>query len=314
MSKNIEATGERSGPYDSWRTGLLTLPSDTYITIPFVESSSLPGGDYPYFGINCVVFPRVLSQDENLTDDQYRAAVNTETQGYAQHQQWLSHLNVPVVAAVVDYNLTKFATKSLIDNSERIVSRAQFIQDVIRQRFKHGRDRDVTISDVNHLSRYSTWHRAALTSDSYVFEVNYVELRKGVPVALIERTHVTRGDRERNFFNFMTRGFTQGMVLLQIAERLGVKCFCIVYEEDMSRVLVVELNRELIEMSKGLASERAQLSNQFMSIEGLSYGHAQGKACDQLYDKYADLRRDMLAATNVTEYSRDEYQRFLESL
>jgi hypothetical protein len=314
MSKNIEATGERRGPYDTWRAGLSTLPQDTFMTIPFVESSSLAGGDYPYFDINGVIFPHVLGQHENLTDEQYLAAVNTEAQRYVQHQQWLSHLRVPVIATVIDYNLTKFAIKDLIDNCNRIVTRAEFIRDVIRQRFKYGRDVDVTLNDVNHLSRYSTWHRVALTNDSYVFEVNYVELRKGVPVALIERTHVTRGNLERNFFNFMTRGFTQGMVLLQIAERLEVKCFCTVYEQNMSTVLLVELNRGVIEMSKGLASERAQLSDQFMRNEGLRYGHAQGKACDQLNEKYADLRRDMLAATHVNEYSRDEYQQFLESL
>lgn len=315
MSKNIEATGERVRSYDTWRSALTSLPAETYLKLPYVENSALTSGDYPYFAISCVLFPRVFEHHgDDWTAEQYTEAANDQSSLYEPHQDWLSRLAVPVLAAAIDYDLSKFALKNVVDKSERIVNRETFVKEVIQQRFKYGRDTNPTIADAGEVDRYSTWHRAALTSDSYVYEVNYVELRNGKPAAVIERTQVTRGDLERNFFNFMTRGFAQGMVLLQMAEKLGVGCYLTVYVGDMSRVLVVELNRQIVEMAQGLTKERADLSAHYRKTEGLNYGWSQGKACDVLYDKYADLRKDMLAATTHNEYTRAEYQQWLEGL
>ena len=314
MSKNIEATGERIRSYDTWRGRLTSLPAETYLKLPYVENSALTPADYPYFGISCVLFPRVFEHHREWTTAQYLEAANNEASRYESHREWLSHLGVPVLAAAIDYDLSKFALKNVVDKSERVVNRGTFVKEVIRQRFKYGRDTNPAIADAYEVDRYSTWHRAALTTDSYVYEVNYIELRNGKPVALIERTQVTRGDLERNFFNFMTRGFAQGMVLLQIAEKLAVKCYLTVYERDMSRVMVAELNREVVEMAQGPSSERNTLSAQYRATEGLSYGHSHGKACEVLYDKYPDLRKNMLAATTHNEYSRAEYQQWLEGM
>lgn len=314
MSKNIEATGERIRSYDTWRGALASLPAETYLKLPYVESSVLTAGDYPYFGISCVLFPRVFEHRGKWTTAQYLEAANNEATRYEPHREWLSRLEVPVIAAAIDYDLSNFALKNVIDNSERVVNRETFVKEVIRQRFKSGRDRNPVIAAATEVDRYSKWHRDALTDNSYVYEVNYVEIRNRKPVALIERTQVTRGNLERNFFNFMTRGFTQGMVLLQIAEKLGVKCYLTVYERDMSRLMVAELNREVVEMVREISSERNTLSAQYRETEGLSNKHANGKACEVLYNKYPGLNKDMLAATTHNEYSRAEYQQWLEGI
>lgn len=314
MSKNIEATGERIRSYDTWRSALTSLPAGTYLKLPYVENSALTPPDYPYFGISCVLFPRVFERRGEWTNAQYQEAANNEASRYEPHRDWLFRLEVPVLAAAIDYDLSKFALKDVTNNSERVVNRETFVKQVIRQRFKSGRDRNPAIPAATEVDRYSKWHRLALTDNSYVYEVNYVELRNRNPVALIERTQVTRGDLERNFFNFMTRGFTQGMVLLQIAEKLGVKCYLTVYERNMSRLLVVELNRKVVEMVREISSERNILSAQYRETEGLSNSYANGKACAVLYDKYPGLGKDMLAATTHNEYSRTQYQQWLEGI
>ena len=315
MSKNVEATGKRITSYDEWRTSLSELPEGTYFRVPFLESSASSNTEYPYFDIHCVVFPNVLAPQRQLTAEQYAKAAKLEAAHYERHRAWLSRLNVPVIAAVINYDMTTFAIKSVIDDSEPlVVNRTTFVNDVIHQQFRSQRTTSLTIRQGDQVSRYSAWHRVALSLESYVFEVNYVELREGNPVAIIERTQVTRGDLNKNFFNFMTRGFTQGMVVLQVAERLAAKCFLTVYEKDMSRLLVVELNREVLEMAKPLSKERAELSDRFETQEQLPRKWAQGKASQVLYDKYGDLRERMLKATNYTEYSNSEYQAWLQSL
>ncbi len=316
MSKNIEATGKRIGAYDRWRANLESLPHDTYVSLQYAEYSPIRAGAYPYFDIHCFIFPLVLDQSERLTDEQYSEAVSHQSSAYAVHETWLSRLGVPVFFAVIDYGFTTFAVKDISQASSEvsIVNRAKFVGDVIRQTFRNGRDSNEQIKDRNQVSRYSLWHRVILSNNSYLQDVDYVEVRDKNPVAVIEATQVTRGDLKRNFFNFMTRGFTQGMILLQIAERLEVECFCTVYMPDMSRLLVVKLNREVVEMSRPLSPERATLSKQFMRDEKLSYGVAQGKACGVLYDKYSHLIEKMLAATTYEQYTLDQYHRWLREL
>jgi hypothetical protein len=315
MSKNVEATGERRRPYDEWRMALRSLPQGSHISLN-VEYSPSPGEGYPHFDIHCLIDPLVLNKTDAFSNEQYEEAVNKVASKYAaHHHDWLSRLGVPVIAAVADYGLTTFAIRDILSSEPvAFLKRADFVNDVIRQSFKDGRDSNPYVADLREVTRYSTWHRAALTNNnSLLTEVNYVELRDDSPVALIERTQA-RNDLKRTFFDFMSRGFAQGMLLLQAAEKLGVRCFCTVYLQDMSRLLVVELNRTVLEMAKPMNPERQRLSREFQTNEGLPYRQAQGKASAAVYDKYSNLLDKMLAATTHNEYTLAEYEAWLVGL
>ena len=320
FSKNYEATGERSKSYDIWRKNLKSLPSNTYTSLTYIDYTRLPharvGTDWPIFELQCLLYPDVLSENVQLSPAKMKLLLESGAFDVELYKRLASSIGIPFYITVADYEMNNFLVYEATREGKRTARKytaQRFAENVINQEWDYDSRKATGYRGDNGLLRYGAWHRYALSNRAYHIDIDFVELRANSPVAVIEATQSNSHDLRKAFFDFMTRGFPQEAVLVQVSEGLSVPCFIIAYLKDMSQLFVVQLNRDIVVMSDPLNRRRSELSKGF-ERQGDQRRIAQGKACSILYEEGEDLLNDMLGTTWSQHFELGKYQEWLENL
>lgn len=280
ISKNVEMTGERTRAYDLWRANL----SLNFIGLPFVEYSRLPTKSWPRFTINAMVFP-------SWSEDSSRHDVNgTMANSHGSSKSIISLIDagvllkeIPVFDVYLDSNFQVFEYRRPDAKSGLRVDSAEFIKTVLKQKPETIVSPFVFETESSSAA-YSAWHRVAMPSSAGVMDIDFVELRNGEPVALIEATKANSADLEYGLFSFLSRGFAQASIYIQLAELLSTDAYVVTYTDEMQEVEVLKLSRSMISHIDDFDRKRQQLAKEFLGNKAAqSRSQAQGMAVGELF-------------------------------
>lgn len=280
ISKNVEMTGERTRAYDVWRASL----GLDFIGLPFVEYSRLQTKSWPRFAINAVVLP---SWHENLSrHDVNGTMANSHSSSksiIALVESGVFPKELPIFDVYLDPDFRTFECRCIGEKNGDRLNSAEFIKTVLKQEpiamagpFEFEKD--------SASAAYSAWHRVAMPSSAGMMDIDFVELRNGRPVALIEATKANSVELEYGLFSFLSRGFAQSSIYIQLAELLSTDAYVVTYTDEMQEVEVLKLSRAMISHIDDFDRRRQQLAKEFLeSKSAQSRSQAQGMAVGRLF-------------------------------
>lgn len=278
MSKNVEATGLRLRTFDEWRH----RRGGGWLSIPAVECRS---GGYLWHGlvVNAVVFPR--RQIRGLNGPDTARSVANELEAHAALiADCARALGASAWAVAHNASMEQFAVIQLGGGTDvRRIDERTYVDDVLRASDlfieRSGRS---PLPD-GEASDYSKWHRVALSNRAYLTDIDYIEIRGNVPIAIVEATQANDEDLERTAFAFLSRASLQVAVILALGEGLGVNCM-LVSMAPTGRAAVADLDRHVWQFADSIRGNRQQLVARLVRENGESYRVAAGIAVSSLYD------------------------------
>lgn len=323
QSKNFEMTGQRARAYDKWRAGL----PGAWTTIPFVEYTRIGGQKsdaWPLFDLHAVVLVEMTGKDAPPTSTDMEVI-------YSQHRLRLEALNdisermgcdLPFYVVALNGIGTHVAVQRRWADRDRPRPKLeqmcidQYIREVLHQQ-PRSRDLIRTSGDTApKYGDYSAWHRAALADSAYVQDVDYVELRGQEPAAVIEVTQANTSDLNYGLFSFLSRSFAQMAVLVQIAEKLGVRAYLVSVPEDLTRLAILGLDKTLVPAVDAWDRQRQDLATERLPRSSAATRKdrsiAQGKATSALYDR--EGRSAVQKLPGRRELTQAEYTNWLSTL
>ena len=322
LSKNIEAIGVRSRPYDDWRISLSELK---FYSIPVIEYARLSRSHHetwPLFRINASIFPGQTDQDHKPTEAELNAAFRTYKNSlidfnfvaslFQSFPFYLALMNRPITYFLVQ-QFPRHVPKQDSPKPPFIHTAKSFVEEVIRQQWRLKEDLAFADHPVGNPSKaYSAWHRKAMGPSALMADVDYIEMRNENPVAVIEVTKANSDDLSYGLFAFLTRSFAQASVMILIAEELSVDAYAVTYSDALSHVARLRLHRDLIPKIDGIDRARQQLARQ-KTDEGANWSKAQGWAVRTLWDREGKELMESLAA-DLHSSTLSDYQKWLEGL
>lgn len=273
-------TGERTRAYDVWRENL----GLDFIGLPFVEYSRLQTKTWPRFAINAVVLP---SWRENSS----RHDVNgTMANSHSSSKSIIALVGsgvfpkeIPIFDVNLDPEFRAFECRRIDQKNGNRMDSAEFIETVLKQEPK-AIEGPLAFEMDSASAAYSAWHRVAMPSSAGVMDIDFVELRNGEPVALMEATKANSGDLEYGLFSFLSRGFAQASIYIQLAELLSTDAYVVTYTDEMKEVEVLKLSRAMISHIDDFDRRRQQLAKEFLeSKSAQNRSQAQGMAVSRLF-------------------------------
>lgn len=319
ISKNIEMTGERQRGYDVWR---FSIPLE-YISIPFLEYSRLRTNEWPFFNLHASIYPTQTSCESKPTEKDTEECL-------AKNKEFIDKFNqmATIVTAftffvvVMNKNREWFLVQQLPQVNPRdntlptLYSAKDFVEQILHQKWKPNSKEQAENPLGNSFKSYSAWHRWAMPSSALVMDIDYVEIREQKPVAIIEVTKSNTDDLAYGLFSFLSRGFAQASVLVQLGEYLNVNSYVLTYPNDMKSVELLLLNRDIIPKIDKVDRERQDIANQYLIEHGSNPENrrkSQGVAVSTLYSKIGGNLMTSLES-NRMRMSIDNYKQWLHEL
>lgn len=280
ISKNVEMTGERTRAYDFWRANL----SLDFIGLPFVEYARLPTKSWPRFTINAVVLPSWIENSSQQAIDATMANSHGSSKSIISSiEMGVLLKDVPIFDLYIDHHLRVFEYRRLGAKSSHRVDSKEFIEKVLIQKPEPNVS-PFSFEKESASEAYSVWHRSAMPSSAGVMDIDFVELRNGVPVALIEATKANSEDLEYGLFSFLSRGFAQASIYIQLAELLSTDAYVVTYTDQMQKVEVLKLSRAMISHIDDFDRKRQQRAKAHLeSNAAKNRSQAQGMAVSELF-------------------------------
>ena len=280
ISKNVEMTGERTRAYDFWCANL----SLDFIGLPFVEYARLPTKSWPRFTINAVVFPSWIEDSSRHDLDGTMANSHGSSKSIISSiETGVLLMDVPIFDLYLDHHFRVFVYRHLGAKNSHRVDSAAFIEAVLKQKpetivspFKFEKE--------SASAAYSAWHRVVTPSSAGVMDIDFVELRNGEPVALIEATKANSGDLEYGLFSFLSKGFAQASMYIQLAELLSTDAYVVTYTNEMQEVEVLKLSRAMISHIDDFDRKRQQRAKAHLESDAAqNRSRAQGMPVGELF-------------------------------
>jgi hypothetical protein len=191
---------------------------------------------------------------------------------------------IPVVDLQLTQDLDVFEYQYIGSNSAHKVSSIEFIVDVLKR--KPIEEFNLVKYKESVAARcYSRWHRDAMPSSAGVMDIDFIELRGGKPVALIEATMSNSEELEYGLFSFLSRGFAQASIYLQLKELFSTDAYVVTYTKEMQEVEILKLDKAMLGPIDKFDRMRQQFANAYLERkEAEDNTQAQGMAVSALYE------------------------------
>ena len=284
LSKNVEMTGERERAYDRWRK---TVNTD-FLTLPFVEYSRLRTSEWPRFQINAVIFPNWSVIDNGTNNDHVTTSASPSVPTITMVTSLANVLtSIPIWQVLFPQKISSFECiriDSTGNHSSQELSPGDFIRSLLNQTPETIVPQEI-LAGTSADRAYSAWHRTAMPSGAGVMDIDYIEFDGSKPFALIEATRSNDNNLEYGLFSFLSRGYAQASIYLQLAETLGIDAYVATYQDQMDKIEVLKLDRSMIgEMDEFDRSRQALATKYRHADPELTRSQAQGMAVSQLYE------------------------------
>jgi hypothetical protein len=301
LSKNVEMTHERHRSYDRWRREL----EQDFRQIPFVEYQRVPNrgvAEWPLFRITASIHPVQTNSPLPPDEHDWQAIVHAkrdELQKFNECAKWTDLF--PFYVALMNSEITSFYVQQMprkdangnIFRHPTLYDQDQFAQEILKQQLRNSRP--VLRPHDSSFDAYSEWHREALPGNAGTMDIDYVEVRRAKPAAIVEVTQANTEDLLYGLFSFLSRGFAQAAVLVQLAEELRIPAYVLCYPEDLSEVELLNLGRPLIPKIDEIDRLRQQIAKR-ETDRSIPKRIAQGKATSELYrSRGGDLLNSLLS-------------------